>query len=524
MNASVFAKVILYQRIILSEGMERVLLINPPQIYYGKAFRASTVGWIGLPLGLLYIAALLETKGCQVKVLDCLVSSQARLKRSHRYILYGIPEEKLVYAIEEYKPQIVGITNQFTTQEENLLKTARLVKEIDSSILVVAGGANISCRGKYLLSDGSIDIAVKGEGEATVVELIDYFRQKKTLEQIKGIIFRKGGKVFESGERSFIKDIDSLPFPAYHLVEMEKYLTLYQRGIYTRDRDVKRNISMITSRGCPFHCIFCSIWQTMGRQWRPHSSDYVKRHILELSRNFRIKHIHFEDDNLFFRLERFLPILDVLAKEKISWDTPNGIRVDLSLTEDILRMMKRSGCKSLTIGVESGDIKTLREIIRKDIHPDEVIEFARRCKKVGLPLRAFFVLGFPGETPKAMQKTVDFALELLKKYDVEPINLIATPLFGTALYRICQERNYFTKEITPQALSESTVSDGFCLIKTEEFSAQQVERLSQDLTARAYRILLRKGLKDPVASLKRVGNFYILRRTLRRLLLPKWRF
>jgi magnesium-protoporphyrin IX monomethyl ester (oxidative) cyclase len=256
----------------------------------------------------------------------------------------------------------------------------------------------------------------------------------------------------------------------------------------------------------------------MGRKWRPHSPEYMSDHIEKLAKEYSVRHIHFEDDNLLVDMERFLKILDVLSRQKLTWDTPNGIQVKSPLDESILKKMSASGCKSLTIGVESGDEHILRHVVQKKISLLEVEEFAKRCNNVGLPLRAFFVLGFPGETLDTMEKTLSFALHLLKSYDVEIINLIATPLFGTELYELCEKEKYFSEEITPKSLSESTVSDGSCLIQTESFTSQDVERLSKQLTAKAFRLMLGKNLMHPLRSLRRVGNFYILKRTLKRMI------
>jgi anaerobic magnesium-protoporphyrin IX monomethyl ester cyclase len=498
--------------------MEKILLINPAQIYYLKTYRESDQGSIGLPLGLLYIAAACEKKGCKVQIVDSVVSDNTITTTKNDHVYIGIPLEKLARIIQEYEPDIVGITNQFTIQEEPVHKTAELVKNVDNRILVIAGGANVSYRAQHLLANGNIDIAVKSEGETTVSEIIDFYRGEIELEEIRGIAYRDSSRIIETKPRPYIADLDSINFPAYHLLDMEKYLTLYKKGIYTRDRDIKRNVSIVTSRGCPFNCVFCSIAQSMGKKWRPHSTEFIINHIQHLSKTYRVKHIHFEDDNLLFKPKRFFPVLDVLAREKITWDTPNGIRVDLSIDESILTDMRHSGCKSLTIGVESGDQQILNKIVRKGLKLVDVEEFARRCKKVNLPLRAFFILGFPGETIQTMHKTIDFGIHLLKNYGVEIINLIATPLFGTKLYDICKKNNYIPKDITPRMLSESTVSDGTCLINTESFSSEDVENLSKQFTAMVYRRLMIKGLIHPIRSIKRVGNMYILKRTLKRML------
>ena len=498
--------------------MENVLLINPSQTYYGRTYRQSACGSIGLPLGLLYVAAAFEKKGCSVRVIDCLVSEHSVRIKGRDSVRFGIPAEKLGALIEETKPDIVGIGSQYTAQEEGALEVARVAKSVAPTALVIVGGANAACRAANLLREGTVDVAVKSEGERTAEDLVVFLRGQKELARIPGIAYRRNGSVFETEPGGFIEDLDGLPLPAYHLIDMEAYLTLYEKGVYTRDRDVVRNASMITSRGCPYGCVFCSISLSMGKSWRAHSAAYVIRHIRELSKKYGVRHIHFEDDNLLFDPARFDPVIDVLAEENISWDTPNGIRVDLSLDERFLARARRSGCKSLTIGVESGDERVLKQIIRKGTNLARVEEFAGRCRTVGLPLRAFFVLGFPGETLETMKRTMDFALRLQEAYRVEILNFIATPLFGTDLYDICERNRYLSRPVTPQTLSESTVSDGIGLISTEAFSSRDVERLSRWLTAKVYRRYLRRGIAHPWKSLRRIGNVYTFKRTLARIL------
>jgi len=496
--------------------MERVLLVNPAQTYYEKSYRDSASGSIGLPLGILYIAAALERKGCQVRVVDSLVSEFTVTRRCRDHVWHGIPAERWSQIIRDFRPAVVGLSSQYSAQEENVLQMIELVKYTDNSIPVIVGGANASCRSNHLLNASQADIAVRSEGEKAIGEIIDALRADGDLGDIRGISFRRGREVVVNPGNQYIEDLDEIPWPAYHLVNMEDYLTLYKKGVFTRDRDVKRNLPMITSRGCPYSCIFCSISQSMGKAWRAHSASYIIEHIRELAARYGVRHIHFEDDNLLFDISRFVQIMGALREENLTWDTPNGIRVDLSIDEQILREMVRSGCKSLTIGVESGDEGVLKNIVRKGIRLRDVVEFARRCKSANLPLRAFFVLGFPGETTATMNATVNFAMRLLKEYDVEIINLIATPLFGTELYRICEQKGYLTTDIQPRTLAESTVSDGYGLIRTESFSPKDVERMSRGLTAKAFRLQFWKGLSHPVRSMRRVGNLHILRRTLRR--------
>jgi len=495
--------------------MEKILLINPGYVYYKKTWRKSPYGFVDLPLGLLYIAAVLESKGCNVKVIDSPASPQAKLIIYNDRRYYGIPPNVLKKMIQEYKPDVVGISSQFTTQEENVFQTAELVKSVDCSIPVIVGGANASCRAKYLMESSNIDIVVKSEGEKIVSDLVDYFRGKHNLKNVKGIFYRQDRIIFENEDMPYIEDLDEVPLPAYHLVDMESYLTLYKKGIHSREGGIKRAVPMITSRGCPYNCIFCSISLSMGKLWRAHSVDYVIQHIEKLYKTYRIKHIHFEDDNLMLDVNRFMRILEIFRKYNITWDTPNGIRVDRSITKDMLKEMKLSGCRSLTIGVESGDEEILNKIVKKNLRLDEVEEFAERCQKVGLPLYAFFILGFPGEDIKSMKKTIDFAMYLAKRYKVRPLNMMAIPLYGTQLYKICKENNYFSKEITPYTLSESTGPDGCFLISTEKFQARQVEHLSRYFSSRIYRWLLFNALISPISTIKKIGNIYKFMRILK---------
>ena len=500
--------------------MRKVLLINPARIYYKKSLRTSPQGMIGLPLGILYVAAALEKNGCRVKIIDSLVHEHSIIKEFANYTYYGVPSELLKKDILDFNPDIVGIASQSATQEENVFETAKLIKDIRKSIPVIVGGANAVPRAGVFLEDRNIDIVIRGEGEATIGEVVEYYRNRKNLGEIPGITYRLGDEIIATAGRPFIENSDTLPFPAYHLVDMERYLTLYKKGIYVRGAGVRRNISVVTSRGCPYSCTFCSIAQSMGRLWRAHSPPYLIKHIELLSKTYGVKHIHFEDDNLFFDPKRFSGILGTLAQEKITWDTPNGIRADLSITEEMLREFRKTGCQSIAIGVESGDEHILNTVIKKSLKLADVEEFARRCKKAKVFLRAFFVLGFPGETVATMQKTMDFALHLARVYSVEILNFIATPLYGTELYEICEKGRYFSTDISPEALSESINPEGYGLITTESFSSYDVERMSKIFTSLAYRDVLRKAVRHPIRYAKRVGNLYNCKKVINSLL-PK---
>lgn len=481
----------------------KTLLVNPPQTF----FPGSQAVVAGLPLGILYIAAILEGEEYEVEILDTLIAD-FRPQKVGDVKYYGMPWEKIKERIKQSKTDIVGITNPFTAQVDNTIKVSEIVKEIDNEIPTIVGGPHVSVRATQFLKDAkNVDIAVIGEGEYTMLDIMKYYEGETDISKIQGIVYRKGGVVTLNPKRPFIKNLDELPFPAYHLVDMEKYLN--PKRIRYRSTKYLREISMITSRGCPFNCIFCSIHLHMGKAWRAHSKEYVVKHIEHVVNNYGVEHIHFEDDNLTLNRKRFEGFLDGIIEKgiKFNWDTPNGIRPD-RLTMDILKKMKKTGCTNLIIGVESGDQYILDNVIDKHLHLEDVTKMAKMCKELNIPLTAFYVIGFPGEKKEDMKRTTEFALMLENEYNVNMLLLIATPLYGTRLYEICEEKGYLTQELTPRALSEGTQVDGVGLIKTEDFTPEEVKRLALDAVSihnrLSSRVLLSEYIKHPGATVKKI--------------------
>lgn len=505
----------------------KICLINPPKTMQEHSDTSSIGGKpsIGLPLGLLYVAGALEQAGHTVSVIDCLVGKEVITKKLENDILYyGYPYEVIKQKIRQINPDIVGIGSQFSAQAKNSEKMAKLVKEIDTNILVIAGGPHMTIKGyDTMKSNPCFDVIVCGEGEYTAVELLDAIENKQKLNRIKGIIFRnKSGQIIQNPPREYIVNLDALPLPAYHLVDMEQYLSLYQKGIYGRNPDEKRAISIITSRGCPFNCIFCSIHLHMGKLFRAHSPEYVLKHIAYLAKTYNVKHIHFEDDNFTFNLDRCEKIIDGMINNKFNlvWDTPNGVRAD-RLNSRLLRKMKKSGLLYLTIGIESGDQKVLDNIISKTLKLEDVETVTKLCYKEHISLGAFFVVGFPGETIKEMNNTKKFACRLIRKYGLRNPGgaMIATPLYGTRLYDICKKNNYFIDEVTPELLAEATQRMGRGLIQTPDFTPKDIIEFNKQFIRDCYANLLLFYLKHPL-RLKEYA-FKLIKRKLRNMLIQK---
>ena len=198
----------------------KVLLVNPPQTFYpGSDAPAGN-----LPLGLLYIAAVLEKAGSKVEVLDAFMTD-ASIRKIGDTAEIGMPYERIAENIRKSKPDIVGIANPFTCQVQHAIKVAKIVKEMDPDVLTVVGGPHVSAVPEEFLNEaGNVDIGVTGEGEYAMLDIVKMHEGQKKVEEIQGIVYRKDDRTLQTPTRPLIKNLDELPYPAYHLVDMERYL------------------------------------------------------------------------------------------------------------------------------------------------------------------------------------------------------------------------------------------------------------------------------------------------------------
>ncbi|MFH1328467.1 MAG: radical SAM protein [Candidatus Bathyarchaeota archaeon] len=477
----------------------KILLLNPPYSYPEKSFSFSDFS--AIPLGLLYIATVLEQEGYNVQILDSLsMNVKTRISKSCEQIHVGASWQQIEAELQRLKPDVVGITNPYSVQISNAITASEIVKRISPKILTVVGGPHASIRPlDFFERTKSIDIVAMGEGEYIMPQIIHYVEGKTELATIDGIAYQENGQAKVNPRGTFIKDLDQLPFPSYHLLDIEKHFDLMRSGYLGRSF-VKTDsaIPLVTSRGCPFNCVFCSIHLHMGRKWRAHSSSYVLNHLEHIVKNLTIKHVSFVDDNLTLNSKRFEEILDGIVEKdlNITWNTPNGVRAD-TLNRKILLKAKKAGCVSLVIGVESGDQEILGKVIHKSLDLSKVVEVCRICKEIDLPLSAFFVIGLPGERKENIERTLVFARMLNKKFDVMPIISFAMPYYGTALYRICKEGNYLINEPTPENIIVSDEHGKF-FIGTPDFTPEEVRACYKKF----YRKLILTQLTKPIYYLK----------------------
>lgn len=369
------------------------------------------------PLGIMSIAAVLEQNGVQVEIIDCYAEPA--------------PAEVVLDKILAKHPDIVGFSCTTSSFLEGYQVAERL-KERCPEIVTVFGGAHACTIGAPLLdSYHAIDYLVIGEGEQTMLELA--LSGARNVEKIPGIAYRKEGRGTLTTQRELIADLDSLPFPAYHLLpNFPKRYTLPLFSFPTAP-----NTSIISSRGCPYSCSYCDR-SVFARGFRFNSPEYIIEHVAMLNRNYGIRHVFFYDDLFTFdrkRVQRFCE----LKKEKQLKVTYNCIARLEHVDQELLTLLKDSGCWQLNFGIESGDPEVLKKH-RKFFGLDEVGHKLQMVKEAGMRVKGLFMIGLPGEDEAAIRRTIEYALSL----PLEEINVTKfTPFPGAPIYKSVREQGEF---------------------------------------------------------------------------------
>ena len=382
----------------------KILLVNPPQ----------ATQYPQPPLGLAMVAAVLEKIGYLVKILDLPV--------------LGFSENSLSTIIRQEKPDIVGVT-AMTPTINSAVSIVEKVKECDSNITVVLGGAHATILPEETLkSVPEIDVIVRGEGEQTILELVKVLDEiSGDIDQVSGITYREGASIKSTPLRPPILELDALPFPAFHLLPMRKYRLHPPFG---RRSPV---MPIITSRGCPYRCVFCSK-SVFGKKYRSNSPAYVVDEIRFLNEKFGVKEIKFYDDVFTLDRKRVVALCMQLKEQGIDIPWTCETRVNL-IDSELLGVMKDAGCYMIEYGVESGNQRVLNSL-KKDITLAQTIKAFELTHEAGIETVAYFMMGSPQETSETIQETVEFA----KKLDPDFVQFsIATPYPGTELYSLALE-------------------------------------------------------------------------------------
>jgi len=355
----------------------KVLFVYPPtQIKFGKSKLSP-------PLGVLYLASVVEKAGHDIKVVDMRVKDEK-------------PEEVRRY-VNSFRPDVVGISG-ITTDYPFCLRMATAFKKFKPGVINIMGGPHVTFTAEEVLEKNKdVDIIVRGEGEDTFIRLLKAFSQASSLNSVEGITFRYKGKITSTKQRPYIDDLDKLPSPARHLVPLKDY----------------EYISIITSRGCPYQCTFCSTRLMWGPRYRTRSPFKIVDEMQNISERLGFRRITLEDDNFTFDQARAKEICNEIIKRKLDVNWSCSTRVD-NFDRDLLCMMKKAGCDEIYLGIESGSQKTLN-MVKKDLSVDTIRRGIKILKKEDIEFTASFIIGFPWETEEDIRETLRFATEVNAK-------------------------------------------------------------------------------------------------------------
>ncbi|MBE2233431.1 MAG: radical SAM protein [Anaerolinea sp.] len=404
----------------------RVALINP-------RFRLPIDTRTTAHLGLAYLGAVSQKRGDTVRVFDC-----------------DVEEQSLEDFVQEFKPNLIGITAN-TPQVKQAWRTAKAIKEVHD-VPIVLGGPHVSVAAEGLdyesVERPYVDMVVRGEGEAPWLEISnkveDFLRSsedtstaalmdpnKHIWDEMLGITYKTSdGQVYRNMDAKVINDLDSLPWPAYNLFRMNKYTNLQPA---TDHVDGARSFSIMTSRGCPYRCTFCS-QSIMPIKWRARTAENVIEEWRHLVHELGAEEIGVLDDSANIRRDRLMVLSDMLIENKLNhvpWIFVNGIRANLA-DKVLMTKLKEAGLLRTAFGVETGNPDMIKAI-DKHVDHDTIRQAFKNCKEVGLQTIGFFIIGLPGDTRETMQDTIDFAIEL----DPLIANFsMMTPYPGTKVYEI----------------------------------------------------------------------------------------
>jgi len=456
----------------------RIALINP-------RFRLPIDTRTTAHLGLAYLAAMSEQRGDEVVIFDA-----------------DIEEQTVAEFVQQFKPDLVGITAN-TPQVKQAWRTAHMIKEVHDC-LIVLGGPHVSVLPEESCEKPYVDVVVRGEGEEAWIEISNrletYLKdqpeyhtsafmhpENDMFKDCLGVSFKTSdGHIHNNPDRTPIADLDSLPWPAYHLFKMERYTNLQPA---TDHVDGARSFSIMTSRGCPYRCTFCS-QSIMPIKWRSRSPQNVLAEWRHLVEDLGAQEIGVLDDSANIRIKRLEELAHALIDNKLNhvpWIFVNGIRANLA-TKEMLGLLKQAGLKRTAFGVESGDPEILRSIDKKVDH-DTIRQAFKNAREVDLETIAFMIIGLPGETRETMQRTIDFAIEL----DPVIANFsMMTPYPGTKVYEIIKRQGRFL------------INDWEDYVFFEQKARYEMGEMTAELVEEMYRKAYRSFYLRPSPIMRRV--------------------
>jgi radical SAM superfamily enzyme YgiQ (UPF0313 family) len=465
----------------------KTLIINPPAEKgferSGRWPSKSVGGACQEPLFLAYAAAVLEKNNLEVELIDCRPD----------YISLKELEKKIT-------KEVGLIVVQTSTPSINLdLNTSQILKEKNRNLKIALVGAHSTALDiKILKENAFVDLILRGEYDYTVRDVALAVENKDDFKKIKGITYRdENNNIIRNDDRELIKNLDELPWPARHFLPVDRYFEPLFIG--------RPTLRLITSRGCPFRCTFCAWPQLMyGRFFRARDPIKVVDEIEHLKNEYHIKEYYFDDDTFTINPERVIKICDEIIRRKINLPFDCLGRVD-TISKEMLKKMKKAGCKTIRYGIESANPKILKNI-KKQITPEQIKSALEMTKKAGIETHATIMFGLPGENKKTIKETIDFVLKLNPDYAQFPV---AIPYPGTEFYNLAREKGWLKSDNWEDYSGEKAVIE-----YPQVLSQKEIEKASRDAYKKFYlrpkyvikKIKKAKSVKEYFRLLKKAIN------------------
>jgi radical SAM superfamily enzyme YgiQ (UPF0313 family) len=458
-------------------------------------------------LGLMLIGQILEKHGHIVKIHDTGLegwNNRKLIDPKKNKVEIGQSDNDIVKVISSFSPDIVAISVLFSNFLDSAHTIARLVKKINKNTKVILGGNHISnavIDYKFSLLDKNsnlpdviedlenenIDFAIMGEGEMPMLKFVESIINNSAVDKVPGLVKKIGEKKYFMNPKSEKHNLNLLPRPARHLVNMEAYFKI--GAFQSAKARSKRVLSIMCSRGCPEKCTFCTTPQMWGANVRWRSTEHIMDEITNDVKDYKIGEIQFLDDTLTIHKQNLYSLCTELEKLGVPWCTPNGTKVNYHLRDqaDMYKKMADSGCYQITLACESGVQRVLNDLIDKRLPLETIYPAIEKAKKAGLLAHTYWILGYPGETYEEMQKTIDFAMN--SGADSFSFSILS-PLPGTPIYRkVIKENLWWDDRSMDDMILRSS------LIKVDGFSGTvEFEKFVNETNMKA-NLLLKE--KDP---------------------------